>query len=45
VNEIEEQVVEQVIEEGHSVEEVGSDSGVISEEPNYSVNQGKPRCI
>jgi hypothetical protein len=45
VNESEEQVVEQVFEEGHPPKVVGADFGNISEEPDYAVNQGKPRCI
>ena len=43
VNEGENVVVDQVVEEVNPSVEVGSNIGVTSQEPDFSVNEGKPR--
>ena len=43
VNESENVVVNQVVEEVNPSVEVGSDNYGTSQEPDFSVNQGKPR--
>ena len=43
VNEGEHMVVYQVVEEVNPSVEVGSDNCGTSQEPNFSVNEGKPR--
>ena len=43
VNEGEHMVVNQVAEEVNPSVEVGSDNCGMSQEPNFSVNEGKPR--
>ena len=43
VNEGEHMVVNQVVEEVNPSVEVGSDTCGTSQEPDFSVNQGKPR--
>ena len=43
VNEGENMVVNQAVEEVNPFVEVGSNPCVTSQEPNFSVNEGKPR--
>ena len=45
VNEGEHVVVNQVAEEVNPSIEVGSDISGTNPEPDFSANQGKPRCI